>query len=436
MAEDDIYHNEARYEKFKKNLDDLFNPPTEDEKRKYWCKNRVNKKYFEKLFNKFEARDNSYIRRLRLLRTFIIINYVLDMDLVKVERDDIDKVMAYSHTVNKSPKSKRDFALDTKFLWRQLFPEKDEKGRIDETLTPYAVRHLSGKIDKSKEKLRGDKFSFDEYERLLQAFSDDERMQCLLAVTLESLARPQELLGRKIKNVELHDNYAMIYITEHGKEGTGFLRIIDSYVYLARWLDKHPMKGDNEAYLFVNTGRVNRYKQMTPYGANKLIRNRCEKIGINKPITLYSLKRNGVTMMRLQGKSDLDIQHTARWTSTKQLKTYDLSNQEESFKIELIKRGIIKADEQHKQFAPVNKKCLFCGTSNALTDTICSKCSRLLDREAIEKEADAKKKELDTLKKQVDDIPSKILSQLANLPELQEALKLISEKKKKLGREE
>ncbi|MFH0978641.1 MAG: site-specific integrase [Candidatus Woesearchaeota archaeon] len=407
MADNDIYNNQKRYETFLSKLDIYCRKPDfsnrDEVRRKYWIKNKENKKHFLELAKIFSARDISFIRRLRLFRTFLIVCHVTDKDLASIDdRKDIDKVMTFAHTVNKSMKSKRDFSLDLKFLWKQLFPEKDERGRIDDTITPYVVRHLNGKIDKSKEKLRGDKFELDEFEQLVQAFADDSRMQCLLTVMLESLGRPQELLGRKIKDVELHENYAKLWVTEHGKEGTGFLRIIDSYFYLAKWINEHPNRKDKNAYLFVNTGRTNRHCQMTPTAANKLIRERCKQLGIKKPITLYSLKRNGVTIMRLRGASDLDIQHTARWTSTKQLKTYDLSTQEESFKIDLIKRGIIKADANHKEFEPTTKPCVFCGALNGLAESICDKCKRPLDHQVIEAEIKAKEEESKLQQQKID----------------------------------
>ncbi len=416
MVEDDIYGNEKRYNRLKANLNHYLEPPNKSErKRKYWIKYKGNLRHFKQLMRKFEARDNSYIRRLRLLRTFLIVNHVLDKDLETADRDDIDKVMAFAHGVNKSIKSKKDFVLDIKFIWKQLFPEKDERDRIDETLVPYAVRHLSSKIDKSKEKLRGDKFSYEEFEKLVKAFADDPRIQALLTISLESLSRPQELLGRKLKDVEMYDNYAKIYISEHGKEGTGFLRIIDSYFYLSQWLNKSPysIKDNPEEYLFINTGRTNQFKQLKPNAVNKLIRERCKKIGINKPITLYSLKRNGVTLMRLRGKSDLDIQHTARWTSTKQLRTYDLSNQEDSFRIELIKRGIVKAKGKFKEFEPTTKTCVICGAINGVGESNCNKCQRPLDREVIEKQTVDRESEIGELKNQMDHM-NEVLMALQN----------------------
>lgn len=416
MVENDIYDSETKYRRFLANLDSYLKPPHlvkrhHNSRRKYWIKNKANKKYFLRLGKKFESRDISYIRRIRLFRVFMIVCYVTKKDLKDLKkREKIDEIVAFAHKVNKSVKSKRDFAIDIKFLWKLLFPEKDEKGRPDETQVPYVVRHLSGKVDKSKEKLRGDKFSLDEFERLIQGFGDDPRMQALLTVSFESLGRPQELLARKIRDVELHDGYAKIYISEHGKEGTGFLRVIDSYFYLTKWLNTHPLKKDKNAYLFINTGRVNRYQQLKPMAANKLIRDRCKKLDIDKPITMYSLKRNAVTMMRLTGQSDLDIQHRARWKSTKQLHTYDLSGQEESFKIELIKRGIIKSDDKkHNQYKPTTKLCAFCGATNGLAETMCYNCNRPLDREAIDKEINERDNQIKSLQQQIQELRDLIL---------------------------
>ncbi len=403
MAKNDIYDNERKFNNFKDNLNTYLEQPIGKSRRKYWIKNKANINHFKRLFEKFEARDTSYIRRNTLCGVFMIINNVLNKDLATATREDIDKVMAFSNTIHNTIKSKSSFPLDTKFLWRQLFPERDNKNRIDDTITPYPVRHLTGKVDKSKQVLRNDKFSLDEFEKLVQSFSDDIRMQCLLTISLESLARPQELLQRKIKDVEIKTNYAKIYISDYGKEGTGFLRVIDSYFYLAKWFNKHPMKHNPEAYLFINTGRRNRYSQMTPYAANKLISERCKKLGIHKNITLYSLKRNGVTMMRLMGKSDLEIQHTARWTSNKQLKTYDMSSQEESFRKELIERGIITARKDEKGFKPSSKKCFFCEAINGIAETICNNCKRPLEKEVVEKELEEKDREVDNLRKEMEE---------------------------------
>ena len=164
--------------------------------------------------------------------------------------------------------------------------------------------------------------------------------------------------------------------------------------------NEHPLRNNPDAFLFINIGKTNQFKQLRPHSVNKLLRLRCKKIGISKPVTCYSFKRNGVTHRRLRGDDDKQIQETARWKSGKQLRTYDMAGQEETFKVELIRRGLIPKskgdgfiDGEYQQ----NKICPFCNNSNRITDTTCAQCSRLLDREAVihlEKQRDEEMKKL------------------------------------------
>jgi radical SAM protein with 4Fe4S-binding SPASM domain len=89
-----------------------------------------------------------------------------DRDLAECERKDIDEVVAKGHQVNRTVFSKPDSIKSVKWIWKTLFPEKDERGRPDDTLVPYPVRHVSCRIDKSKERRRNEKLSMEEYERL------------------------------------------------------------------------------------------------------------------------------------------------------------------------------------------------------------------------------------------------------------------------------
>ncbi|MFH1181379.1 MAG: tyrosine-type recombinase/integrase [Candidatus Woesearchaeota archaeon] len=433
MAEDDIYNSERKYLKLKADLPTLVSPQPKKGKRKYFCKNPANLAYFRALFARFEAKDISYIRRLRLAKSFGFILHNTEKDLKDLNREDIDKIVANMHIVCKSPKSKSDFIKDLKYMWKVILPEKDREGRADETLVPYVVRHLSAKVDRSKEKTRGDKLSFEEYEKLLGYFSRDIRLQCYFSLAIESISRPQEILFRRIKDIELHDNYARIIISDHGKEGTGFMQCIDSYPYLVKLLESHPFKSNPEAFLFINNGHKNLNKQMTPINVNQQLKTACTELGISKNITCYSLKRNGVTFRRLSGQSDMEIQHAARWTSTRQLKTYDMSNSEEAFKIQLIKKGIIKADRPElQQYQPENKKCLFCNMVNAATSLTCSSCKRPLNRATLAKLDDERTIELNLLKGEIDTLKQALeirkpyedmLAQFLQSPQVQDMFK-------------
>ena len=398
MTEEDIYKSGNKYNRFKTNLESLINPPKPKSMRKYYCKNPQNLKYFQKLFIHFEAKDLSYVRRNRVLDTMKLIVHSTKKDLKKCDREDIDQTMVFMHSRYKSPDSKKTFIKDFKYIWKILFPELDEKGRPDENIVPYAVRHLSGKIDKSKKKLRKDKLSWEEFERLVNYFSHDPRIQSFLTLQLESLARPQELLYRRIREIEHYNSYAKILLSDHGKEGPGFLQCIDSYPYLPKWLDKHPLKKDKNAYIYLNTGNTGTLDQLRPGNINKMIRKACKDLNIEKPITCYSLKRSGVTLRKLRGESDTEIQHAARWTSTKQIKTYDLTDQNDALKLSLQKRGLLPLDKKMK--TPESRKCEFCGEICGFAETICPKCHHPLQRYLIVDEV-KKDEELLTLRKTV-----------------------------------
>lgn len=401
MAENDIYNSKERYERFLGRLDRLTLAPDPDEKRfgnrwrKYHCRNAGNLRHFRRLADILACRDTAYVRRLRVMNVLKLICFATERELSTCGRNDINHIVAFAHERLRSPKSKSDFIRDIRFLWRQLFPEADAQGRPDETITPYPVRHLSAKIDKSREKRRQDRLTVEEFEALVKAFAQDRRMQAFITLAHESLGRPQELLYVRIGDVELYDSYAKVWISEHGKEGTGFLQCIDSFPYVAAWLNEHPLRHDQKAFFFINLGTYKQHRQMKPENVNKHIRQKLKLLGIDKPITAYSLKRNGVTFRRLRGDSDLAIQHAARWTSTKQLKTYDMSETEDAFRMELARRGYLDDPSLPSQKVS-EKRCGFCNTLNAVGEDICATCKRPLDRRKIEAEIGRHQHDIET----------------------------------------
>ena len=416
MADNDIYDSKGKYERFKSNLNKLSLPPEKrqikgSKKAKYYCKNPGNLKYFQRLFDKFESKDLSYIRRLLVCRCLLIIVHATDKDLKDLDREDIDKIIAFQHTVNKSIKCKTDFIKVIKYIWKLFFPELDAKDRPDENLVPYVVRHLSSKIDKSREKLRRDKLTIEEYEKLIGFFSNDVRIQFFLAFSLESIGRPQEILQRRINDIEWHkdENYAVIKISDHGKEGTGNLQCIDSYQFLVKWIEQHPFKINDDAYIFINLGKKNFGKQLKPVNVLSHLKKACKALGINKPITNYSFKRNGVTFSRLSGDSDVEVQHKARWTSTRQLQTYDLSDQNDTLRIQLIKKGKITPDnDKDKIYLPKDKQCMACGHINIFTKITCDVCKRPLDSKKLIESEKKKEEEIQSLKSEMESLRRKL----------------------------
>ena len=88
MAEDDIYGNKRYYKRFKQVISYIHlkphQRPTEisgRRKAKYYCRNQANVAYLRQLVGHLEAKDLSYIHRLRMLRDLLFICYHTTKDL-------------------------------------------------------------------------------------------------------------------------------------------------------------------------------------------------------------------------------------------------------------------------------------------------------------------------------------------------------------------
>ena len=247
MAENDIYNSKERYKSRFSDLNRVLVKP-KGKRGIYYCKNPANLKYFKAFQRVIDSRDMSYIRRIRQLDNLRILCYLTKKDLKGLDRDDINGVLISINEIF-NPNNRKYFIEWLKYFWRNIFPEKDNKGRVDETITPYVVRHLKAKVEKSREKMKRDRLTPDEYKKIVNYFGKDPRIQFFITFSTESLGRPQEILYLKLRDVEVFDNYAKIYIAEKGKEGTGLLQCIDSFPYLVKWLDNHPYKEIGRAHV-------------------------------------------------------------------------------------------------------------------------------------------------------------------------------------------
>jgi len=390
MADEDIYKNKRRYERTIQSLDDLASPPpcpTRRGQRRHYCRNRENLHCFKQLHRLFESRDTSYIRRNKVFHILLFITSCTDKELGTCDRDDVDLVIASGQRAYRTPESKKDFLKITRWIWKKLFPEDDALGRPDERIVPYVVRHIPTTVDRSRSRMRNDRLTLEEFGRLVAFFSNDAQMQAYVTIATESLGRPQEMCFRRIRDLELHENYGRIWVSSHGKEGTKFLQCIDSYPYLLKWIERHPYQSDPDAFLFM--AKEERDRALTPAMINRRLKTACKRLGIDKRITAYSLKRNGVTFRRLRGDSDVEIQHVAGWTSTKQLQTYDLSNAEDTFRGQLTRRGLVPSEPGAGIDAGMETTQCACGARVGFAERLCPRCKRQMDPEQTARELKA-----------------------------------------------
>lgn len=411
-APDDIYDSKDKYIKIRSNLEKYLEKPKGKKKglgkRKYSITNPANLKYFYILLARKDSQGISYINRIKYFNYLLKICHYSEKDLAELTREDVDQIVSQLKSNIKTANELRNTITYIQHIAKIIIPDKDAQGRIDETITPYAFRHLKSSVDKSRNKKK-EIPSLQDMQKVIQFFRQDIRTQAFIALAYESDVRPQELCYCKVKDFKKFDNYAKIYVSEHGKEGTKFLECLDSFPYVIKWYNEHPLREDPNAWLFVNLGDRNRHDQLKPHTINKHLRHACIKLGIPH-MTCYDIKRAGITHQKLRGDSSEVIAHRAG-ISVERIKTYDYSKHEQSFKLHMIKTGRMKPEdvpEELKPFLPKNKRCGYCETNNGFADKICSTCKRPLFRDDIMAEEKRKEEEFNSLQKQISDLAERM----------------------------
>src|SRR3989344_8422603 len=129
MVEDDIYRSKETYKLYVQHLEEIVLKPA-SAKQIYYSKNAANLKYFQRLIPHFEAKDLSYVRRVRYFNMLKFICWATEKDLKDCDRQDIDKVMALAHQRLKSPEKISNLVPMMRCLWMFLFLVRDAHGRI------------------------------------------------------------------------------------------------------------------------------------------------------------------------------------------------------------------------------------------------------------------------------------------------------------------
>ena len=164
MAEDDIYGSKKRWKRFVENYIDkkkILQKPNKKDLRKYYCKNKDNLRYYQKLIRSFEVNDLSYVRRLRIKDVLNFLTHFIECDLKNansLEKEDI--IIQIRKTI--SPSQLRKTQTDVRMVGKILFEEKER---------PNFFKEFEIKTDVSRQIARKDKLTIEEFDRLMKFLS-------------------------------------------------------------------------------------------------------------------------------------------------------------------------------------------------------------------------------------------------------------------------
>jgi integrase len=260
---------------------------------------------------------------------------------------------------------------------------------------------------------------------LFLKYCPNPRDGCYHAMEVDTGARPHELLGLRIKDVEFIEGsggrYAKILV--NGKTGQRSLVLIDSIPYVTQWISNHPQGSNREAILLpsMKTGKAIRvnamfkaYKDYKSYFTSLLSSENVpeddkKKIRhlLKKRWNPYVHRHSAITEKSSIISSDVKLRQFAGWTPRSNMHHKYVHFRGNESQDDLLKaKGIIKADK-HSVSILQSKTCPHCREPNKLDAIFCFKCHFIMSFEAYQKgmeEREKKDREISELREQIEEI--------------------------------
>ena len=258
---------------------------------------------------------------------------------------------------------------------------------------------------------------------LFLKYCPSTRDKCYHTISRDLSARPNEILGLKIKDIIFKNvgdkQYAECLV--NGKTGTRHLPLIDSLPYLKDWLDQHPQRNNHNSYLICSMDRKNLFGRMTRFGVreryckyqSKFFSKLLKDSGISvedkdkirellkKPWNPY-IRRHSALTEKSKFLRESTLRQHAGWSGRSQmnLKYVHYFGNESNNSI-LQEYGILsKENEEVDVLKP--KQCPNCNEPNRPDQKFCFKCRMILTYDAYKDTIEStsnKDKQIETLVK-------------------------------------
>lgn len=286
-----------------------------------------------------------------------------------------------------SPWSKRDFKVAIRKFYTWLRGTKEYPPEV-------AWMKVYTKINNAK--THEDMLTEEEVKKLIE-YAPTVQEKAFISSLYESGCRIGELIYIKISQVKFDDYGAQLFVT--GKTGFRRVRVIACVPYLVEWLNKHPLKDDHEAFLWINR----KLEPLSYNGIAQTLYRIAKRTGIKKKVNPHNFRHSRATYLANFLTEAQMKEHFGWQQDSKMAAVYVHLSGRDVDKALLKVYGIENNDEKKESiFKP--KECSRCQQVNQATNRFCSRCGMPLDEES---KADILRKSLD--RKEADDIMDRLL---------------------------
>jgi len=322
----------------------------------------------------------STARVVKCLSTLKEIARMLGKDFDSATKDDIKAFVARIERSRYSEWTKHDYKAILKKFYRWL------KGL--QNGYPEEVSWIKTTMRNNGRKLPEELLTEEDVKRLIDAV-EGPRDKALIAVLYESGCRIGELLSLRLKHIVFDDYGAQLIV--NGKTGMRRIRIVASAPYLTEWVNRHPLKDEPEAHLWINR----ECKPLSYTRIRHILLRAKRRAGVRKKVNPHNFRHSRATHLA-NHLTEAQMKEFFGWTQSSRMASIyvHLSGRDVDNAILSI-YGIKPKDDKGNGLKP--KKCLRCGAINPPTNKYCSKCGMTLDMETanemIKREMEKKRAE-------------------------------------------
>lgn len=305
------------------------------------------------------------VRRLYDLRTICSRWLPREKRLEDVVIDDVKNIVVHLETSEYALNTKRDCKITLRMFYTWL------RGGTDR---PPEVAWFKTAVKKHQTKLPEELLTEEEIEKLINA-EPNPRQRALIALLYETGCRIGELMAMKIKNIAFDEHGAQILV--HGKTGYRRVRILASVPYLVEWLNVHPAKADQEAFVWT---RRTENTLVSYNNLRGLIKAAAKRAGIRKKVNPHNFRHSRATALA-KHLTESQMNQYLGWVQASGMASVYVHLSGRDVDGALLQMYGVKTDDSQKESAIKPKTCGRCKEVNGFANQLCKRCGNPLKDE-------------------------------------------------------